>query len=89
MTYYEELLGYLKSEDREKAGFLEEEINIMIHKLKFLPTESFPGVIILSQKNNFKAVTSESLREKVTLAGRETFDRHTRKSKYRRHSAAR
>ncbi len=69
MRYYEELLGHLQLEDQEKAAILEEEINIMIHKLKFLSSESFPTVAILSQEYNFNALSSESLREKISLAG--------------------
>ncbi len=69
MTKYDELLAYLTLEDNEKAELFEEEINIMIHKLKFLPEENFPSVVFLDQKNNFEPLFSESLHEKVTLAG--------------------
>ncbi len=69
MTKYEELLAFLKRENNEKAELLEEEINIMVHKLKFLPAESFPSVAILRQKDNFKPTSPESLLEKTTLAG--------------------
>ncbi|NGF58293.1 hypothetical protein G5B00_17455 [Parapedobacter sp. SGR-10] len=69
MRYYEELLKHLQAENREKAAILEEEVNIMTHKLKYLPAESFPSVVILSQKDDFIPLSSESLHEKVTLAG--------------------
>jgi len=69
MKYYEELLASLKLEDPEKAEFLEEEVNIMIHKLKFLLEESFPSVVILSQEDDFEPLFSESLHEKVILSG--------------------
>ena len=69
MTKYNELLALLTTEDHQHAESLQEEINIMIHKLKFLPAENFPTVVFLSQKDNFEPFSSESLREKVALAG--------------------
>ena len=69
MAKYDELLTLLGKENAEKAESLREEIDIMIHKLKFLPAENFPAVMILSQKDNLNPSSSENLREKVTLAG--------------------
>lgn len=69
MMYYEELLATLRSTDTQQAEIMEEEINIMIHKLKFLPTENFPTVTVLQQNTDYEAVFSESLEEKVRIAG--------------------
>jgi iron complex transport system substrate-binding protein len=48
---------------------MEEEINIMIHKLKFLPSENFPTVSILQQESDFAPIYSDELHNKIKIAG--------------------
>lgn len=69
MTKYNELIQQIKQTDINKAEQWEEEIDIIIHKLKFLPQESFPNVIVLSQKDEFKPIYDNILVEKVKIAG--------------------
>ncbi|HMR19251.1 MAG TPA: hypothetical protein PKA53_08120 [Sphingobacterium sp.] len=69
MVYHEQLLATLQSVSPQQAEIMEEEINIMIHKLKFLPKENFPTVTVCPQNNGFAPVFSESLSEKVKIAG--------------------
>lgn len=69
MTKYEDILASLKQTDIQQAEAMEEEIDIMIHKLKFLPRESFPKVIILDQRADLKPIHSLVLEEKVKIAG--------------------
>lgn len=69
MTKYEDILANLKQIDIQQAEMMEEEIDIMIHKLKFLPQESFPKVIILDQKTDLKPIYSLVLAEKIKIAG--------------------
>ncbi|MBE8723217.1 substrate-binding domain-containing protein [Sphingobacterium pedocola] len=69
MAKYEELIEELKSVNPEEAARLEEEMNIIVHKLKFLPTESFSNVILLKQQEGFEPYTSTAIAEKVKIAG--------------------
>lgn len=69
MTTYEQIIANLKDANPTQAELMEDEINIIIHKLKFLPQDSFPTVVIISQHNNFQAVYNPLLAEKVQLAG--------------------
>ncbi|MCI0920159.1 ABC transporter substrate-binding protein [Sphingobacterium rhinopitheci] len=69
MTKYEEIIANLRSLNPNQAEQMEEEIDIIIHKLKFLPKDSFPTVVILNQKNNFTPVYNSLLAEKVKIAG--------------------
>lgn len=69
MTKYEAIIANLRSLNPTQAESMEEEIDIIIHKLKFLPQDSFPAVAILNQKNNFTPIYHSLLAEKVKLAG--------------------
>ncbi len=69
MTKYEQIITELKNINKEQAEYMEEEIEIIIHKLKYLPKDNFPTVAIFSQKNNFSIVYDSLLAEKVKLAG--------------------
>ncbi len=69
MTKYEEIIENIKRLDENRAEMMEEEIDIMIHKLKFLPTDSFPNVVILVQNNIFEPLYNPTLEEKIKIAG--------------------
>lgn len=69
MTTYEEIIARIKNVDQAEAERWEEQIDIITHKLKFLPTESIPTVCVLDQSNDFRAVNSPQLKEKVRIAG--------------------
>jgi iron complex transport system substrate-binding protein len=69
MIKYEEIISRLKHSDSSKAEYLEEEIDIIIHKLKFLTEDSLPKAIILDQDQNFQPTDSEILAEKIKIAG--------------------
>lgn len=69
MTKYEELIQELKNIDLNKAEYMEEEIDIIIHKLKFLPSENLPKAIVLEQSNDFLPLQSSVVDEKIKIAG--------------------
>lgn len=69
MQYYEQILANLQSTNPAQAESLEEELNIMIHKLKFLPTENFPHTTLIQQTDDFKIESNESLNNKIQIAG--------------------
>lgn len=69
MTKYQEIISSLQNADPAKAEYFEEEINIIIHKLKFLTADNFPKTIVLDQQQHFHPLTSSSLVEKVKIAG--------------------
>lgn len=69
MTKYEEIIANWKNSNPAQAELMEEEIDLIIHKLKFLPQDSLPIVAILDQKDNFKPIYNELLAEKVKIAG--------------------
>ena len=68
MTKYKEIIATLKQQDDILAEHWEEEIDTIIHKLKFLTPDAIPSVCIVDQ-NNFQAIYSEELQEKVKVAG--------------------
>lgn len=69
MTKYQEIISNLKNINPTKSEYLEEEIDIIVHKLKFLTQESLPKTILLQQENNFAAIDHPVLAEKVKTAG--------------------
>lgn len=69
MTKYEEIIENIKRVDAEQAEEMEEKIDVLLHKLKFLPADSFPNVVILNQSNNFNPLFDPILVEKVKIAG--------------------
>lgn len=69
MTKYEELLSKLKQQNSLDAERVEEEMDIIVHKLKFLAAENFPKVIVLNQYSGFQPSYSDILSEKIKIAG--------------------
>src|SRR5690606_4784345 len=69
MTKYQELIADLKVVDSSQAERMEEEIDIMLHKLKFLPRENFPKTVLLNQSSAFNPIVSRLLEEKVKISG--------------------
>jgi len=68
MTKYKEIIATLKQQDDVLAEHWEEEIDTIIHKLKFLTPDAIPSVCIVDQ-NNFQVIHSDELQEKVKIAG--------------------
>src|SRR5690606_310188 len=69
MTKYQEIIADLKVVDSSQAERMEEEIDIMLHKLKFLPRENFPKTVLLDQSSAFNPIVSRLLEEKVKISG--------------------
>lgn len=69
LNFYTALLKHTQQTDSSGAEYLEEEINIVIHKLKFIPQEQRPSVLILTQKMGFQPLFNEQLSDSVTIAG--------------------
>ncbi len=69
MTRYQELINQLAIDNPDQAEYLKEEIDIIIHKLKFLDKTNFPKTLIVSQVTGFSPVYSDLLEEKINIAG--------------------
>ena len=69
MTAYETIIEKIKQSDILKAENMEEEIDIIRHKLKFLTEESLPNTLILAQQNNYHPLYNDLIVEKVKVAG--------------------
>jgi len=69
MTKYEEIIAHLKDVNPAAAEIMEDEVDIIIHKLKFLPKDNFPIVTILEEENDFQPIYNSLLVEKVSIAG--------------------
>ncbi|KGE15791.1 hypothetical protein [Sphingobacterium deserti] len=52
-----------------EAEYLDEEINILIHKLKFIPQEQRPTVLIVEQRSGFEPIYNDQLLDSVQIAG--------------------
>lgn len=74
MTKYEQLIENLKTINFEQAENMEDEINVIIHKLKFLSTDNFPNTIILDQNNSYTPLSDSIIAEKVKIAGGKLID---------------
>jgi len=78
LDYYNALLGEKRAEDSGEADRLEEEIGILIHKLKYIPQDQRPTVLVLAQKRAFEPLFNAQLQDVVAIAGgrllREKFD---------------
>ena len=69
MTKHQEIIAQLRFSNPPQAEFMEEEIDIMIHKLKFLSSDNFPKTLILNQANEYEALFDSVLQEKIQIAG--------------------
>lgn len=76
MTRYQELINQLQVQNAEQAEYLQEEVDIIIHKLKFLDRANFPKTLIIDQAQEFAPVYTDLLAEKVTLAGGKLMDNY-------------
>lgn len=69
LHFYTALLAEKQEQAPEEAEYLDEEINILIHKLKFIPQEQRPSVLIVQQSTGFQPVFNERLADIVQIAG--------------------
>ena len=69
MTKYQEIIDSLKEHNPAQAEYIDEEINIIIHKLKFLSQDNFPKTIVLNHQTNFEPMQDAIVEEKVKVAG--------------------
>lgn len=69
LKYYQNILENQKNTNAAQAEILEEEIDIILHKLKFIPYQQRPSVLVLEQKTNFKPKTDESVQNIIAIAG--------------------
>lgn len=68
MTKYKEIIATLRQNNNLLAEHWEEEIDTIIHKLKFLTADAIPSVCIVDQED-FRPINSTDLQEKVKIAG--------------------
>lgn len=69
LDFYNTLYQDIQQTDSEAAGRLQEGVNILLHKLKFVPQEQRPTVLILEQASNFEPVFNHQLADSISIAG--------------------
>lgn len=69
LNFYTTLLHNIQQTAPDKAEHLEEEVNILIHKLKFISEDQRPSVLILTQQTGFQPLFNEQLRDSLAIAG--------------------
>ncbi|MBD1426399.1 hypothetical protein [Sphingobacterium arenae] len=68
LNFYTTLLHHIQQTEPDMAEHLEEEVNILIHKLKFISEDQRPSVLILTQ-TGFHPLFNEQLADSVAIAG--------------------
>lgn len=69
LNFYITLLQHTQQTEPNLAEHLEEEVNILIHKLRFIPEEQRPSTLILTQQSGFKPLFNEQLADSIAIAG--------------------
>ncbi|NGM66690.1 ABC transporter substrate-binding protein [Sphingobacterium sp. SGR-19] len=69
LNFYTTLLKNIQQTQPNLAEHLDEEINILIHKLKFIPEDQRPSVLILAQQTDFQPLFNERLVDSIAIAG--------------------
>lgn len=69
LNFYNTLIANTTPTNANERTHLEEEIDIVVHKLKFIPEESRPTVLVLDQKNLYKPSDSSQLTDTIAIAG--------------------
>lgn len=69
LNFYTTLLRHTQQTEPSAAEHLAEEVNILIHKLKFIPQDQRPSVLILTQQMDFQPLFNEQLLDSVAIAG--------------------
>ena len=69
LHFYTTLLEKKQQQSPDEAAYLEEEIDIVLHKLKFIPQEGRPSVLLLDQQQYDEALYNEQLADSVAIAG--------------------
>ncbi len=69
LNFYNTLLKNMQQTQPNLAEHLDEEINILIHKLKFIPEDQRPSVLILEQQTGFQPLFNEQLGDSIAIAG--------------------
>lgn len=68
LNFYTTLLRDTQQTEPNMAEYLEEEVNILIHKLKFISEDQRPSVLILTQ-TGFQTLFNEQLADSIAIAG--------------------
>ncbi|MGO1244428.1 MAG: ABC transporter substrate-binding protein, partial [Sphingobacterium sp.] len=66
LDFYNRLLTNTTSTNPQKTADLEEEVDIVIHKLKFIPEESRPSVLVLDQATFYEPKSSPQLTDTIS-----------------------
>ena len=69
LNFYTQLLQAQEELNTAAAEHLDEEINILIHKLKFIPQEARPSLLVLQQDKGFEPLFNEQLIDALAIAG--------------------
>lgn len=69
LNFYATLLKHTQQTEPGMAELLEEEINILVHKLKFVTEDQRPSVLILAQQTGFLPLFNDQLADSVTISG--------------------
>lgn len=66
---YEQLLTATRSKNKERAEYIDEEINIIVHKLKYIPTEERPKVLMIGDVRTFSQDFPPLVKDSLSIAG--------------------
>lgn len=66
---YEKLLEEIKQKDHTAYEHLDEEANIVVHKLKYIPIESRPNIVLISDLRTMSQDFSALTQEAISIAG--------------------
>ncbi|GHE47602.1 ABC transporter substrate-binding protein [Sphingobacterium griseoflavum] len=69
LHFYTALLAEKQQLAPQEASVLDEEISILLHKLKFIPLEQRPSVLLVRQDTGFQPVYNEKFSDMVQIAG--------------------
>lgn len=69
LNFYTTLFKNMLQSAPDQAEHLQEEVNIFIHKLKFISQDQRPAVLILAQQTGFEPLINEQIVESVAIAG--------------------
>ena len=69
LLFYKSIVDNLQQSDPKQAEYLEEEVNILVHKLKFISPDQRPSVLVLSQKDSFQPMVNPQVKDTILVAG--------------------
>ncbi len=69
LDFYSTLIANSTSTNQKKIAYIEEEIDILIHKLKFISAEARPSTLVLNQANSYEPLFSSQIIDTIAIGG--------------------